>query len=283
MSDTSQRQVWFSNNEANWDGRADIHMNGGYHDIDRLVSDPGAVTKELAQDVHRLGDLAGKDVVHLQCHLGTDTIGFARLDAKRVVGVDLSANSLRYARQIADAAGVDVDYIQANVYGAREAVDGEFDLVYTSLGVLMWLPDIAAWATTVASLLKPGGTFFIRDDHPMFMTIDEIGDDDPDGLRIEQPYFQRVEPLTWSDDGSYADSPDAPRNKHTTNHQWNHSLGEIVTALIRAGLVVDELIEVPYSAWCAWPNLMVEDAEGWRLRENPDRLPLQFAITAHQR
>lgn len=278
----SKQEKWFSDNEANWDGRADIHINGGYQGIDDLVSDNSAITPELAQDTHRFGDLSGKDVIHLQCHLGTDTIGFARLGASRVVGIDLSSNSLAYARNIAAKAGTDVDYIKANVYDARQAVEGDFDLVYTSIGVLVWLPDVESWARTVVSLLKPGGMFFIRDDHPMFMTIGEIGSDVPGALQVEQPYFEQPEPLTWEEDGSYADSSDAPRNKHKTNHQWNHSLGEIITALIRAGLVIDEVEETPYSAWCPWPDLMVEEQGRWRLKDNPERLPLQFAITAHK-
>lgn len=278
----TERKTWFSDNEANWDGRADIHANGGYRGLEELVANQSAIAPTLAQDTHRFGDISGKNVIHLQCHLGSDTIGFARLGANRVVGIDLSAKSLEYARSLAERAGVDVDYIQANVYDARGTVEGDFDLVYTSLGVLMWLPDVAGWAKTVASLLKSGGMFFIRDDHPMFMTVGDIGNDAPDSLRIEQPYFEQLQPLTWEDDGSYADSGDAPRNKHTTNHQWNHSLGEIITALIRAGLIIDEVEETPYSAWCPWPDLMIEEQGRWRLKDNPERLPLQFAITAHK-
>ena len=114
----------------------------------------------------------------------------------------------------------------------------------------------------------------------MFMTI---GEDISDGLRIEAPYFEQDAPMTWDDDSSYVDSPGAPRITHTTNHQWNHSRGQIVTALINAGLVIDELEETPRAAWCPWPELMEQDsAGGWHLREHPERLPLQFAITAHK-
>jgi len=175
---------------------------------------------------------------------------------------------------------VGVEYVQANVYDAREAVDGDFDLVFTSLGVLCWLPDIARWGRTVASLLRPGARFFIRDDHPMFMTI---GENVSQGLRVEQPYFQTEQPLTWEDEGSYVDSaPGSAAISHTRNHQWNHSLGEIIMALIDAGLTIDLVDETPYSAWCPWPELMVRDEHGFRLRDAPERLPLQFAIAAHR-
>ncbi len=272
------QQRWFSDNQANWDDRAALHEASGYG-IDELIADPDHITPELTQDLEWMGAINGGEVIHLQCHLGTDTVGFARLGAKRVVGVDLSGESLRRARSIAKRAGATIEYVQSNVYDARENVAGDFDLVYTSLGVLCWLPDVEGWARVVASLLRPGGRFVIRDDHPMFMTI---GDDLGEGLRIEQPYFQRSTPLTWEDAGSYVDAPagtDAIRNR--VNHQWNHSLGQIVTALIKAGLVIDVLEESPYSAWCAWPDLQVREGARWRLREDPDRLPLQFMIAAH--
>ena len=280
MTETNSHAQWFSDNERNWDDRAELHMAGNYCDYQRLLEDPTAMSAELAQDIERFGDLADKDVIHLQCHVGTDTIGFARRGASRVIGLDLSEASLAHARSIAQRAGADIEFVHANVYDAREAVSGTFDLVYTSIGVLCWLPDIAQWARVVASLLKPGGTFFIRDDHPMFMTI---GEDIFDGLKIEQPYFEQDAPMTWDDDSSYVDSPGAPRITHTTNHQWNHSLGQIVTALIDAGLVIDELEETPRAAWCPWPELMEQESTGgWHLREHPERLPLQFAITAHK-
>lgn len=115
----------------------------------------------------------------------------------------------------------------------------------------------------------------------MFMAV---GEDVSDGLRIDQPYFQLVSPLTWEDEDSYIEAAaEAPKIVHTRNHQWNHSLGEIVTALVSAGLVIDVLEEVPYSAWAPWPELMVEDeGRGYRLRDRPERLPLQFVVEAHQ-
>lgn len=268
---------WFADNQANWDSRAHAHMFGNYGGKDELIADKTAISSVLAVDIDRFGDLAGKSVCHLQCHVGTDTIGFARRGASRVVGVDLSAESLNYARDFAAQADADVEFIQSNVYDARDAVDGEFDLVYTSAGVLCWLPQVRGWAEVVAKLLAPGGTFFIRDDHPMFMTI---GEDVSQGLRIEQPYFEMPDPLTWEDEDSYVTTPGAPKLASPRNHQWNHSLGEIVTALIDAGLTITALEETPYSAWCPWPELMVEDSRGFILRDNPERLPLQFAITA---
>lgn len=275
----TEHTAHFADNRANWDDRAAVHEASGYG-IDELVADRARISPQVAQDVDRLGDLRGCDVIHLQCHLGTDTVSLKRLGARRVVGVDLSGESIRRARDIAARCRADVELVEANVYAAREAVTGDFDLVYTSLGVLCWLPDIAGWARTVASLLRPGGRFLIRDDHPFFMTI---GDDVTDGLRVEQPYFQRSEPTTWDDDTTYVAAPEgAPSIAHGVNHQWNHSIGEIITALLGAGLVLDSFEEVPASAWCPWPGLMERDGDVWRLREGADRLPLQFVLTARR-
>jgi SAM-dependent methyltransferase len=270
----------FEDNRANWDDRAALHVASGYG-IEELVADPARITPEVEQDRARLGDLTGRDVVHLQCHLGTDTVSLARLGARRVVGVDLSPGSLARAREIADRTGADLELVEANVYDARDEVEGDFDLVYTSLGVLCWLPDVAGWARVVASLLRPGGRFLLRDDHPMFMAV---GEDVSGGLRLEQPYFERRDPMTWEDDGSYVEAPagTAPI-AHRTNHQWNHSIGEILTALLEAGLVLDSFEESSASAWAPWPELMERTDDGrFRLREDPDRIALQYVLTAHR-
>lgn len=278
-SSPADRAGLFADNRANWDDRAALHEASGYG-IDELVADPARISPELAQDTERLGDLRGLDVIHLQCHLGTDTVGLTRLGARRMVGVDLSGESVRRARGIARRCRAEIEYVEANVYDARGAVDGDFDLVYTSIGVLCWLPDVAAWARVIASLLRPGGRVLVRDDHPMSMTIDE---DTSHGLRVTQPYFQREAPLTWDEASSYAEAADdAPEITHGASHQWNHSIGEILTALLEAGLVLDSFEETPYAAWMPWPDLMVADGDRYRLAEEPDRMPLQFVLTAHR-
>lgn len=279
MSTTDRHADHFDDNRANWDDRAAVHEASGYG-IDRLVDDRTFITPEIAQDRERLGDLTGKDVIHLQCHLGTDTVALARLGARRVVGLDLSGESIRRARSVAERCGADIDFVEANVYDARDAVDGEFDVVYTGIGVLCWLPDVTAWARTIASLLEPGGRFVVRDDHPFFMTT---GEDAADGVRLEYPYFQQAEPQTEDSAATYIEtSEDAPQITHTRTHAWNHSIGEIITAVLEAGLVLDSFEETEVSAWMPWPDLMEPYGPGYRLRENPERLPLQFVLTAHK-
>lgn len=259
----SDYRRYFDENRANWDDRAVVHEAAGYG-IERLIADRTALSATVEKDRARLGDLSGLEVIHLQCHLGTDTVSLARLGAARVVGLDFSAESIARGRSIARRCGAAVSYVTANVYDARTAVRGTFDVVYTSVGVLCWLPDVGRWAEVVASLLKPGGRFVIRDDHPFRATID---DDVSRGLMVEHPYFEADAPTTWSQAGSYIPVPDdAPPIASVTVHEWSHGLGEVVTALIRAGLTIDSVEELDDMAWCPWPAMMVEDEDGFALQ-----------------
>ncbi|SDZ81545.1 Methyltransferase domain-containing protein [Bowdeniella nasicola] len=271
---------YFADNAANWDDRARLHAEAGYG-MSELIADPAAISTTVRRDLPYLGDLSGARVCHLQSHLGTDTVSLARLGAEQVVGLDLSGESVRRARTFATQAGSEdrVSFVQANVYDAREALDGEFDLVYTTIGVLCWLPDIASWARVVASLLKPGGRLFLRDDHPMAMTI---GDDISRGFVIELPYFEQRAPITWLSEQSYVESAEgsAPLTA-ARNHQWSHSIGEVITAVLDAGLRLDAFEESWTAAWRIWPDAMEECEDGFRLKHGGENLPLQFLLSAH--
>lgn len=279
-------------NRANWDSRAPVHALS--YGLDELVADPSAISSTVAFDRPRLGDLSGLDVVHLQCHLGTDTLSLARLGG-RVVGVDLSPASLAEARGLAARAGTDIEYVASDVYSAPEALAGRrFDLVYTGIGAICWLPSIERWAQTAAALLRPGGRLLIRDGHPVLNALlgQEVASEHPDRAQqswisgpgdrvpaLELPYYEQVEPLVWEDESTYSgDQPVAsPRSV-----EWNHGIGEIVTAVLDVGLEVTGLLEHDSVPWDALPGLMVcDDATGeYRLRERPERLPATFTLTA---
>jgi 2-polyprenyl-3-methyl-5-hydroxy-6-metoxy-1,4-benzoquinol methylase len=282
-------------NRTNWDSRAPIHAQG--YGIDRLLADPRHLSGVVTFDLPRLGDIAGLDVVHLQCHIGTDTLSLARLGA-RVTGVDLSGASLDEARSLAERAGADIEYVQSDVYAAPQALHGRrFDVVYTGIGAICWLPSIRRWAQTVADLLRPGGRLFIRDGHPVLLSVlaMEVGAEHVDRQQqawitgpgeltpaLELPYFEQPEPLIWSDEYSYAgaDKVAQPRSM-----DWNHGLGEIVTAVLDAGLELTSLTEHDSVPWDALPGLMVLDEETgeYRLRDRPARLPASFTLTARRR
>jgi len=267
-------------NRLNWDERAPAHATSPDYHVTRLVQDPAFLSYVVQFDVPRLGDIAGLRGVHLQCHIGTDTISLARLGA-RMTGLDFSPAALTEARRIAALAGAEVDFVQADVYDAVSALGaGRFDLVFTGVGALCWLPDIRRWARTVADLLRPGGRLFIREAHPMLWSIDEERGDHM--LVVDYPYFETPEPLVFEDDGTYVETNIV--FVHNTSHTWNHGLGEIVGALLEVGMELTALEEHRSAPWEALPGNMVRDEhEEWHLRTRPERVPLTYTLQARKR
>ncbi len=267
-------------NRLNWDERAPAHAASPSYHVAEFVQDPAFLSHVVRFDLPRLGDIAGLRGVHLQCHIGTDTISLARLGA-HMTGLDFSPAALTEARRIAQLTGAEVEYVEAELYDAVEVLGAEqFDLVYTGVGALGWLPDIRRWGRTVADLLRPGGRLFIREAHPMMWSIDEERGDDL--LVVEYPYFETPEPLVFEDEGTYAET-DAVFS-HNTTHSWNHGLGETVTALLDAGMELTALEEHRSVPWEGLDGHMVRDEnEEWYLKERPERVPLTFTLQARKR
>lgn len=266
-------------NRSNWDERAAAHAASPGYGIQRYVDDPTFVGEVVSFDRPRLGDLTGVRGVHLQCHIGTDTVSLARLGA-RMTGLDFSPAALAQARALVARTGDDVDFVESEVYDAVAALGGEeFDLVFTGIGALCWLPSIRRWAEVVAQLLRPGGRLFLREGHPVLWSL-------ADGhtgsmLSIEHPYFEQAEPTVWDEPGTYVET-DATF-EHTLTHEWNHGLGETITALLEQGLVVTALEEHDTVPWEALPGQMVQVPEvfgEWRVAERPERLPHSFTLQA---
>jgi SAM-dependent methyltransferase len=266
-------------NRLHWDERAPVHADSpGYH-VAQFVEDPAFLSYVVQFDVPRLGDIAGLRGVHLQCHIGTDTISLARLGA-HMTGLDFSPAALIEGRRIAELVGAEVDFVRAEVYDAVSVLGaGAFDLVYTGVGALGWLPDIRRWAQTVADLLRPGGRLFIREAHPMMWSLDEERDD---GLLVAAyPYFETPEPLVFEDDGTYVETDAVFAN--TTTHSWNHGLGETVGALLEVGMELTALEEHRSVPWEGLPGHMVRDEhEEWHLKDRPERVPLTFTLQARK-
>jgi SAM-dependent methyltransferase len=267
-------------NRAQWDERAPAHAASPGYFRQRFIDDPAYLSDVVRFDLPRIGPVDGLRAVHLQCHIGTDTLSLHRLGAA-VTGLDFSGASLAEARALAAATGAPIAYVESDVYDAPEVLDhGSFDLVYTGIGALCWLPDIRRWAGVVSALLKPGGRLFMREGHPMLWAIDETR---ADGLlAVDQAYFERSEPLVWDEDGTYVETD--VRFQHTVTHQWNHGLGEIVTALLDCGLELTMLQEHDSAPWDALPGRTVADEHGeHRLAERPWRLPLTYTLQARKR
>ncbi len=264
-------------NRANWDERAPAHAASQDYAFHRFADDPAHISDVVRFDLPRLGDIAGLRAVHLQCHIGTDTVSLARLGAQ-VTGLDFSAASLSQARRLATLAGADVEFVEADVYDGVEVLGaGAYDLVFTGIGALCWLPDVRRWADVVAGLLRPGGRLFLREGHPMMWSID---DERSDELIVRYPYFETAEPMVFDQAVTYVDT-DA-RLTHSTTHEWNHGLGEIVTALLDAGMVLTQLVEHDTVPWEALRGHMDRVGTEWRLCDRPERLPLTYTLQARK-
>ncbi|MDP9532336.1 class I SAM-dependent methyltransferase [Pseudomonas protegens] len=266
-------------NKTNWDERAPLHAASADYAVQRFVDDPQFLSDVVQFDRPLLGDIQGLRGVHLQCHIGTDTLSLARLGA-RMSGLDFSSASLAEARTLAQRCNTPIDYHESDVFAATDVLPrGEFDLVYTGIGALCWLPSIERWAQTVGALLKPGGRLFIREGHPMLWALDE---EQRDSLQVAFPYFERSEPLVWDEDTTYVETDSSL--KATVTHEWNHGLGEIISALLAQGLEITGLVEHQSIPWEALPGQMVVDERGeWRLKEAPWRLPLSYTLQAVKR
>jgi SAM-dependent methyltransferase len=267
-------------NRANWDDRVPAHVASADYAVQRFLDDPTFLSQVVRFDLPLLGDVSGLRGAHLQCHIGTDTISLERLGAS-MTGLDFSGPAVAEATRLATATGAGATFVQSDVYRAADVLEaGSFDLVYTGVGALTWLPDIRRWAGVVADLLRPGGRLFIRDGHPMLMTLDF---DEGGRLVVAEPYFETAGARVSDNDSTYV-ATDVPI-EHTVTHWWNHGIGEIVTALLAAGLTLTGLAEHDSIPWRAFSGVTMTSAGGgeWRLSDRPERLAASFTIQAVKR
>jgi ubiquinone/menaquinone biosynthesis C-methylase UbiE len=261
-------------NNALWDEWTRIHETSAFYDLAGFKR--GGI-RLRPYELDEIGPVDGLELLHLQCHFGIDTLSWARLGA-RVTGADFSLAGVELARSVATEIGIDgARFVHSDLYDLPTVLDGTFDLVYTSRGVLRWLPDVRRWAEVIAHFVRPGGRFYITEIHPVAQVFED-DDIEPGELRLRYPYWQHVEPLSFPVIGSYAE-PTAEVGVHT-EHGWNHGLGEIVTALVDAGLRIDSLREYPFVDWPV--EFLVEAPDGtYRLPAGtPGELPLFFSILA---
>ena len=265
-------------NRLSWDEAAPAHAASPGYALDRFIAEPDYLSDVVRFDLPRLGDVAGLRGVHLQCHIGTDTVSLARLGAT-MTGLDFSPAALAEARRLATAIGVEATFVEADLYDAVEALGHEtFDLVFTGVGALCWLPDVQRWAAVVAELLRPGGRLFIREGHPMLWAMD---DHHADGtLDVQYPYFETVDAQVFDEPGTYVETEVV--FEHTVTHSWNHGIGEIITAVLEQGLVLTAFVEhdtVPWNAFDEGAMELVATNE-WRLIDRPQRLPHSYTLQA---
>lgn len=266
---TAAGDDWIEINRSWWDERAPLHEGSRFYDLDGFIARPDRLRPYELED---LGDVSGRTLVHLQCHLGTDTLSWATRGA-RVVGLDFSEPAVDAARRLAARLGYDdgrAEFVCSNVYDAAEALGHRtFDVVYTGLGALNWLDDLERWAAVACSLVAPGGRLYVAEFHPF---VGVFGDDD---LTIAWGYWDRGR---YAADGTYADL-DAGTTANTSA-ECNATIGEVVTAVAGQGLVIRSLREHDTTLYARWPWLEREGFDTYRMPADRPRLPLVWTLLA---
>ncbi len=259
-------------NRELWNAWTRVHVQSKFYNVEGFKRGENRLDRVVREGV---GDVRGKSLLHLQCHFGLDTLSWARLGAQ-VTGADFSDEAIQYARQLAQETNLAANFVCANIYDLPNVLAGQFDIVFTSHGVLSWLPNLPAWGRVIAHFLKPGGLFYICEAHPTAYIFD---DEHPDDLRVRYPYFHANEPGASLVKGSYADQEAAVQ---AMEYFWIFSLSDVINSLIQAGLRIIELREYDFLSWQMFP-FMTQDAEGWwHLPAKFPRLPLMFALKARR-
>ena len=256
-------------NRELWNELTPIHERSEFYDVKGFKSGKSTL-KPI--ELEELGDVSGKSLLHLQCHFGLDTLSWARLGA-RVTGVDFSDRAIALARSLSREVGIEANFVCSDIYDSPKVLDGEFDIVFTSYGVLCWLSDLRRWGEVVAHFLKSEGTFYMVEDHSLLNIFETT--EDSTGLKIAHSYFHATEPMKWPAEGSYASGS---VKVSRPSYEWTHSLSDVVNALLYAGLRIEFLHEFPVCAWQRFPS-MKQDKDGW-WRVKDDNIPLTFSLRA---
>jgi ubiquinone/menaquinone biosynthesis C-methylase UbiE len=262
---------YYETNKRRWNELVDIHAKSKEYDLENFNTGKNSLHRV---ELEKLGDVKGKRLLHLQCHFGLDTISWARLGAK-VTGVDFSETAIELAREIAKKVGVDAEFVCSNVFDLTKVLEGEYDIVFTSYGVLCWLKDIDGWARIITHYLKKGGVFLLAESHPFMWVFDDASEE----LKLKYSYWHNEEPLSWEDDGTYADKDAKVTNKKS--YEWQHTVSDVLNALIKAGLTIDEVGEYPDLVWAYTPASKRVDDEYFRIPGDP--LPQTWSVKASKR
>ncbi|WP_245976470.1 class I SAM-dependent methyltransferase [Amycolatopsis palatopharyngis] len=265
-------------NQVNWDARTPVHVASRFYGLDGSRPADSWFGPFEWKD---LGELRDRDVVHLQCHLGTETIAFARRGA-RTTGVDFSGESITHARRIAQREDVSIDYVRCNVYDAVNVLGGQrFDVIYTGKGAICYLPDLSRWASVVTGLLRKGGLVYLVEFHPVLQSLSPkpaLGEG-PE-LLLRHDYLGGRGAIERSGTSTYTDGPELA--EATRAYEWTHGLGEVITALAEAGMRIDRLRETELLPWPRWEHMQQDESGWWRLPPSEPRIPLLYALRAYK-
>jgi len=259
-------------NRARWDEIAPIHLKA-YKEV-ALLREGKEVLDEI--ELREVGNVNGKSLLHLQCHIGSDTLAWVRHGAV-VTGVDFSAESIACANQLSEELGLPGTFIHSNIYDVRTIHEGQYDVVYTSKGVLCWLKDLQEWGRIIVHYLKPDGVFYLMESHPVIMALKE---EESGELSFAYPYFHKDAPTEWpAGDADYADGDYVPKHESA---EWEWAISDIVNALIDAGLRLEFVNEYEKLFFRLFPSMTTEDDRWFRLPEYSKKLPLLLTLRARK-
>ncbi len=261
---TAELKAMFEANRQGWNTRTAVHKESEFYDVPSFKA--GKTTLNKAE-LEALGDVSGKTLLHVQCHFGLDTLSWAR-EGALVTGVDLSDLAIETANELKSELNIEATFLCANVYDLPEVLHEQYDIVFTSYGVIGWLPDMNRWAQVINHCLKPGGTFYMIEFHPVVWMLDE-------NLEHIKYHYHNAETISETSTGTYADPTAAIEY---SEHSWNHSLSEVLNALINNGITVQQLNEYPYSYYNCFKNIDQGEDGYWRAKGLGDKLPMMYSV-----
>ena len=256
-------------NRKLWNSKTPIHVASEFYDVPAFKAGKSSLNPA---ELEAIGDVNGKSLLHLQCHFGMDSLSWQRLGAK-VTGIDLSEKAIEEAVKLNDELGLDAEFICSNIYDLKNVLDKKFDIVFTSYGTIGWLPDLDKWADIVAHFLKPGGTFFIAEFHPVIWMFDD------NIAKLQYSYFN-IEPIIEEVNGSYADRD---VKLMMESYGWNHPFCEVISSLMKQNMHIVEFKEYPYSYYNCFQNT-VKNSEGYyEIKGLEGKLPLMYSLKAFKK
>lgn len=254
-------------NRAFWDELTPVHMRS--YGVERFLAGERWLPQEILDEV---GDVNGLSLLHLQCHFGLDSLAWVRQGAE-VTGVDFSPLGIDAARKLSKQANLPARFVCSDIYDLPEHFNGQFDVIFTSIGVLCWLKDLDAWARVIADFLKPGGFFYIMDGHPLLYTFDDEGE-----WRFILSYFNNAEPYVW--DGENADYMDPSYKTTAVTYEWQWAASDIINAVIRAGLRLEFFNEYGALSEPVYPEMQQREDGLYTFPGMPVPLPIVFSLKA---
>ncbi len=257
---------YFTANKELWNKRTAVHLNSSFYNLAGFKSGEDVLTPI---EMNELGNVHNKKMLHLQCHFGMDTMNWARLGAN-VTGVDLSNEAIAEAIKLNTELGMNATFICSNIYDLKEHIDEKFDIVFTSYGTIGWLPDLDKWAEIIAHFLKPGAVFYIADFHPIVWMFND------DFSHLQYAYNNQEVIITESQ-GTYTDRDADIKAKE---YGWNHSISEILNALIRKGLAIQYFNEFMYSPYPCFNNTIEFEKGKWHIKGLEGKIPMVYSIMA---